>query len=175
MKTINRILFFLPAVMSLASCSGILIKDPQDKLTPEAYFTSEKDCELYTNEFYLIFPGAGSIYSENADYIITRDLSDEVRGTRLVPASSSLWNWDRLRDINFFLEHSHQCQDVAVRTKYEALARFSARISISTRYVIMVMFHGSTRPSQPSTKISTRVVTAARWCSGTCSRTSISR
>lgn len=110
--------------MSLASCSGILIKDPQDKLTPEAYFTSEKDCELYTNEFYLIFPGAGSIYSENADYIITRDLSDEVRGTRLVPASSSLWNWDRLRDINFFLEHSHQCQDVAVRTKYEALARF---------------------------------------------------
>lgn len=124
MKTIYRIICLLPAVMTLTACRDFLVKDPQDKLTPEAYFKSEKDCELYTNEFYLIFPGGASIYSENSDYIITRDLTDEVRGTRLVPASSSLWNWNRLRDINFFLEHSNQCSDIAVRTKYEALARF---------------------------------------------------
>lgn len=124
MKTIYRIICLLPAVMTLTACRDFLVKDPQDKLTPEAYFKSDKDCELYTNEFYLIFPGGASIYSENSDYIITRDLTDEVRGTRLVPASSSLWNWNRLRDINFFLEHSNQCSDIAVRTKYEALARF---------------------------------------------------
>lgn len=124
MKTIYRIICLLPAVMTLTACRDFLVKDPQDKLTPEAFFKSEKDCELYTNEFYLIFPGGASIYSENSDYIITRDLTDEVRGTRLVPASSSLWNWNRLRDINFFLEHSNQCSDIAVRTKYEALARF---------------------------------------------------
>lgn len=124
MKKIYRVFFYMIAAAVLSACSDLLVKDPQDKLTPEAYFTSDKDCELYTNEFYLIFPGAGSIYSENADYIITRDLSDEVRGTRLVPSSSSLWSWTRLRDINFFLEHSHQCSDIAVRTNYEALARF---------------------------------------------------
>lgn len=124
MKKIYRILFYTIAAVAMNSCGDILVKDPQDKLTPEAYFKSDKDCELYTNEFYLIFPGGASIYSEGADYIITRDLTDEVRGTRLVPSSSSLWNWDRLRDINFFLEHSNQCSDIAVRTKYEALARF---------------------------------------------------
>lgn len=124
MKKIYSILIYAAAAVTISSCSDFLVKDPQDKLTPEAYFKSEKDCELYTNEFYLIFPGGASIYSENSDYIITRDLTDEVRGTRLVPASSSLWNWNRLRDINFFLEHSNQCSDIAVRTKYEALARF---------------------------------------------------
>lgn len=124
MKKTYRIFFYLISAAVLSACSDLLVKDPQDKLTPEAYFTSAKDCELYTNEFYLIFPGGASIYSENADYIITRSLTDEVRGTRLVPASSGNWNWDRLRDINFFLEHSNQCEDVAVRANYEALARF---------------------------------------------------
>lgn len=115
----------LSAVAALAvSCEDFLVRTPKDKVTPETYFTDETDCELYTNEFYLAFPGAGSIYDESADYVYRTTVSDEARGTRLVPSSSSLWNWDRLRSINFFLEHADQCSDLTVRNKYVALARF---------------------------------------------------
>ena len=45
-------------------------------------------------------------------------------GNRTVPSTSGSWNWDRLRDINFFMEHSYQCEDENVRLQYEGLARF---------------------------------------------------
>lgn len=125
MKRILPYIICLLAAAALAvSCEDFLVRTPKDKVTPETYFTDETDCELYTNEFYLIFPGASSVYGESADYIYTTTVSDVARGTRLVPSSSSLWNWDRLRDINFFLEHADQCADLAVRNRYIALSRF---------------------------------------------------
>lgn len=108
----------------LVSCDDFLLRDPKDRVTPESYFKTETDCELYTNEFYTMLPSASTLYSETADYIVKNILSDEVRGTRLVPSSSSMWSWNRLRDINFFLEHAHQCTDVKVREEYVGLARF---------------------------------------------------
>ena len=42
----------------------------------------------------------------------------------MVPTTAGTWNWVMLRQINFFLSRSHQCEDSGVRAKYEALARF---------------------------------------------------
>lgn len=123
-RYISYILCLSAAAALAVSCDDFLVRAPKDKVTPETYFTNETDCELYTNEFYLAFPGASSVYGESADYIYRTTVSDEARGTRLVPSSSSLWNWDRLRSINFFLEHADQCDDLAVRNRYVALARF---------------------------------------------------
>lgn len=124
MKNIHYIIYLSIAAVFAVACDDFLVRTPKDKITPETYFTGETDCALYTNEFYLAFPGASSMYGESADYIIKNTVSDEVRGTRLVPSTSSLWNWENLRTINFFLEHSDQCSDVSVRNKYVALARF---------------------------------------------------
>ncbi len=121
MKRITMILLACAALF--CSCDDWLTRIPQDSMTPEMFFKSEIECELYTNDFYTLLPGTG-IYSETADYIIPLELSESVLGTRTVPASESQWNWEKLRDINFFLEHSHQCEDPLVRAEYDGVARF---------------------------------------------------
>ncbi len=121
MKRINIIL--LAGAVFLSSCEDFLTRLPQDALTPEIFFKSEVECELYTNDFYTLFPST-SIYSETVDYIIPLELSSTVIGNRTVPASEDAWNWDKLRDINFFLEHSHQCEDPLVKSEYDGVARF---------------------------------------------------
>lgn len=45
-------------------------------------------------------------------------------GNRTVPATASTWKWEKLRDINFFLQYSSNCTDDRVRFEYEGLARF---------------------------------------------------
>ena len=119
-----KYILIMAAFPAVCSCEDFLTRLPQDEITPETYFTSETECQLYTNEFYTLFPGGEDIYSETEDYIVTIELSDAVIGNRVVPATSGSWNWDKLRDINFFLQHSSQCEDEAVRLRYEGLARF---------------------------------------------------
>ena len=41
-----------------------------------------------------------------------------------MPSTASSWKWDKLRDINFFLEYSKNCEITADRLKYEGVARF---------------------------------------------------
>ena len=117
-------LILLLGMPAAVSCEDFLTRLPQDELTPETYFTTEAECQLYTNEFYNLFPEGSGVYGETDDYIIPLQLSNEVIGNRTVPSTSGSWNWDRLRDINFFLQHSNQCEDENVRLEYEGLARF---------------------------------------------------
>ncbi len=104
-------------------CEDALDRYPKDELAPENFFRTENECQLYTNDFYTIFPGS-AIYSETADVITQNTLPDEVQGTRTVPATAGTWSWDKLRDINYFLGYSSNCEDMNVRLKYEAVARF---------------------------------------------------
>ena len=117
-------LILMLGMPAAVSCDDFLTRLPQDQLTPETYFTTETECQLFTNEFYNLLPGGDGVYGETDDYIIPLELSNEVIGNRTVPSTSSAWNWDRLRDINFFLQHSNQCEDENVRLEYEGLARF---------------------------------------------------
>ena len=111
-------------ILTLTACEDFLVRKPKDELSPDTYFRTETECQLYTNNFYTILPVASDFYQEDDDYIIPKSLSDKVKGTRVVPATAGTWNWNMLRQINFFLSRSHQCEDDAVREKYEALAKF---------------------------------------------------
>ena len=117
-------IFPLLAALAFTSCEDALDRTPKDKLTPETFFTNANECELFTNDFYTIFPGGSGIYGESADIISIRNLTSEVLGNRTIPATAGTWNWDKLRDINFFLEHSVNCADMSAREKYQAVARF---------------------------------------------------
>lgn len=119
----KKLLYILSSVLILTvSGCDLLVREPQDRLSPESFFKTETECRLFSNEFYTLLPS--TIYTETADVIAVSTLSEEVSGMRTVPATSSAWNWDKLRDINFFLEHLHQCENADVRAEYEALARF---------------------------------------------------
>lgn len=106
----------------LTSCD--LDKFPLDAISPETFFNTENDLRLYTNSFYGMLPGAENIYKEQADNVIHRDLSDEVRGSRIVPTSGGGWSWGDLRNINFYLSNSERCANEGARARYDAVARF---------------------------------------------------
>ena len=57
------------AALGLYGCEDQLDRYPKDKLTPDKFFRNEQECQLYTNDFYTMFPSAGSIYGETADII----------------------------------------------------------------------------------------------------------
>lgn len=124
MKRIYSLIILVSSILFIAGCDDMLDRIPKDKLSPETYFKTAQECELFTNEFYLIFPGATDIFYENADVIIPSVLSDAVQNTRTVPASDDHWGWEELRTINFFLEHADQCEDEAAKLRYVGLARF---------------------------------------------------
>ena len=120
------ILYLLAGVAAcgLNSCEDALDRFPKDRLSPDEFFHTEEECQLYTNDFYTIFPSAGAIYGETADIIAKTTLTSEVLGNRTVPAKADSWKWEKLRDINFFLQYSSNCTDEHVRLQYEGVARF---------------------------------------------------
>ncbi len=119
----NKKLIYLDAICALFnSCD--LEKYPLDAVSPETFFNTENDLKLYTNSFYNALPDAEGIYNESVDNIIKMDLSDELRGTRIVPTSGGGWTWSELRNINFYLENSERCENESARKRYDALARF---------------------------------------------------
>lgn len=122
----KHIILALVISISLFSCSkDFLDKEPLSEVTAENFFKTASDLELYTNGFYRMFPHT-SIYDgdSKADNIVENILSDEMRGTRIVPTSGGGWDWEYLRDINFFLEHYEKGNDEAAQKHYGGVARF---------------------------------------------------
>lgn len=119
-----RLLILLFAMFSIVSCNDALDVTPKDRITPENFFKNEAELQMYSNKFYNLFPGEGGIIRETTDQIAKNDITDELRGSRIVPSSGSGWSWSQLRDINTLLEYSVNCPDRDIRNQYNALARF---------------------------------------------------
>lgn len=121
----GRHLFLIAGLFLSTACEDWLDKMPLDKLYPDAYFNTAEELELFTNSLYPdILPGAASLYEESADAIIISVPIDEVTGQRQIPANGGGWEFQALRDINFFLQYSGNCEDSGTREQYDAVARF---------------------------------------------------
>ena len=122
----KHILAGLLVATSFSSCSDdFLDKQPLSEITAETFFNTASDLQLYTNGFYRMWPST-SIYNgeSSTDNIIQTELSEEMRGARLVPTTGGGWNWGYLRDINFFLQEYEKCDDEAAKAHYGGVARF---------------------------------------------------
>lgn len=115
---------FLSAAIACISCEDMLDYQPKDRLSPDTYFKTETDCELWTNNYYTVFPSAEGIYSEPYDVIVRDVLADEISGVRKPMPTDGNWNWEKLREMNFFLSRASQIEDESVRLEYEGLTRF---------------------------------------------------
>lgn len=115
---------FLSAAIACISCEDMLDYQPKDRLSPDTYFKTETDCELWTNNYYTVFPSAEGIYSEPYDVIVRDVLADEISGVRKPMPTDGNWNWKKLREMNFFLSRASQIEDESVRLEYEGLTRF---------------------------------------------------
>lgn len=127
-KIINNTLLLsfvtLVLMLSATSCNDSLDVMPKDRMIPENYFRNENELQMFSNKFYTQLPGESAIAREGVDHIAKNDMSDELKGTRIIPGSGGGWSWSQLRDINTLLEYSVNCTDREVRNKYDAVARF---------------------------------------------------
>ena len=121
----NIILYSFIALLSgTAGCSDMLDEYTLDAISPETYYNNADELRSATNQFYGMFPGAASGYTESADVVCIFNLPAEVQGIRTVPTSGGGWNWEYLRAVNFYLSHSVRCDDVDAREHFDGIARF---------------------------------------------------
>lgn len=127
----KKILYIAIAVLALVSCDKInqgLTRLPIDDINPDAYFTSESECQLWLNRCYAnYFTSPVSSCQWCSDDCVSNNMSAWMLGTRLKTSANTgetYWGWETMRRINLFLENSANCKDEAVRLKYEGEARF---------------------------------------------------
>mgnify|MGYP000592167153 CR=1 FL=1 len=125
MKTISKILIFVSMSLALSGCDDFLTKEPETNLSPNTFFSSEAELELWTNRFYSLFAGPDTDAIQVSDIQIAKNLSSVQQGTRS-PATEN-WGtsaWAYLRYINYYLERSGNCSDETVRQPYFFRALF---------------------------------------------------
>lgn len=119
------LLLSIAAAFAVTACD-FLDRSPKDTISPENYFKTETDLQLFSNSFYnSLFDK--ELYGRQNDLIFSSsNLSDELRGgtNRTVPASGGGWTWTVLRKINTMLGNIDQCEEESVKEEYTALARF---------------------------------------------------
>ena len=100
MRTIKYIFISAALLTGFVSCD--LNEFPKDSISPDTFFHTESELELYTNQFYLMEPTAVNLYDEPSNLIVDGlSQSDVVVGlTRTVPSSGGGWSWSYLRYIN---------------------------------------------------------------------------
>ncbi|GAA4470186.1 RagB/SusD family nutrient uptake outer membrane protein [Nibrella saemangeumensis] len=118
----KKVISIIAISLGLVSCDLNLL--PQDAISPETFFKTESDLQLFTNSFYNALPSAEDIYNEDVDNVVKNSLRDELQGTRVVPTNGGGWSWNTLRNINYFLANSNKCPDTRAVAKYNGLARF---------------------------------------------------
>lgn len=131
MRICKKIAIVLLGLSLLSSCKkSSLDRFPLSDLSPETYFKSENELKTYTHSFYKLVPGdpsdgGSSIWGTYIDDEATFSVSDLVRGTRTAPVTGGGWDWDMLRNINFFLENVNRFSgSEEIRNRYIGLARF---------------------------------------------------
>ena len=127
----KKILYIILASFVLFGCTEKLNKFPLDKMSDGDFFASETGLQAFSNSFYSMFPGDardnvrdGMIAFDNCDNIYAKAQMTEVKGNRQIPNSGGGWTFTDLRKVNTLLDNLNQCSDPAIRTHYEALARF---------------------------------------------------
>jgi hypothetical protein len=128
MNYIYKTMLLIAACWCLNSCAD-LDEIPQDELSPETYFSTKTELELYTNQFYSLMPSVSSDfnwYLEQGELIVTPTVSREIQGTRIIAsnASDDGWTWSILRKINYYLQYSGRCTDASARKEYDGVAYF---------------------------------------------------
>ena len=126
MKNVFKMIAVAALAVGTVSCDLTLY--PEDAVSPEVYFKSESDFEQWTNYLYkALLDDANTVSRYNADDMVDKSMGSIIQGTRLASDAmngNNEWNWNMLRRINYLLENSSNCEDEAVRTKYEGITYF---------------------------------------------------
>jgi len=116
-------------LMALTACSDDLLeKLPETEIGAENFFNTEEDLSIYVLGMYN-FPGSGIYYGDEATDNTATTGNREIKTIMTTQASANSitggWNWEELRNINYFLEHTQDAEVTEdVRNHYIGVARF---------------------------------------------------
>lgn len=99
---------------------------PSTEISPEAYFKTVKDLELYTNTYYAnVTPYFLDYVSDNyASFAEVHSNNNLIRGAVSAETAGGWSDWGKLRTYNFFLENVHKVSgDPADIAHYTGLTR----------------------------------------------------
>ena len=124
---------FIAMALGLVSCDidvdltgeEFLNRTPLSTISPENYFRTETELQLFSNTFYNNLLDKEP-FEEQSDHYLNLNLASILRGgnDRTVPISGGGWSWGDLRKMNTLLGNIHKCEDEAAVVKYTALTRF---------------------------------------------------
>lgn len=122
------LLLLLTGCCFIACKNDFLERYPQSDISPQLFFNTEKDLELYTNGFYAGLPGENIFTADfSSDNVDVSAIDEVVTGRRRVftDAASAGWTWTALYNINYFLEHYDKASIPAeAKNHYAGVARF---------------------------------------------------
>ena len=123
----KKIIYMALVVLAAASCNmeKLLTLSPESQLTPDAYFKTAEDLQLFSNTFYNNLLDK-TPYARESDLFVKMNPSDLIRGgnDRTVPASGGGWSFTNLRKMNTLLANINNCEDPSAVTEYTALTHF---------------------------------------------------
>lgn len=93
--------------MAMVSCNDFLDITPPSTVSPENYFVEESQLATYTIRYYPEnFPTLGGQYGADMDTDVatTRNVNNRyVPGQWRTPATDGEWSFDRIREMNYYL------------------------------------------------------------------------
>ncbi len=103
----------------------VLTLTPESQLTPDSYFKTAEDLQLFSNTFYNNLLDK-TPFDKESDVFVSMNPSALIRGgfDRTVPTSGGGWSFTNLRKINTLLANIDHCEDAAAVKEYSALAKF---------------------------------------------------
>ena len=123
----HTIILLAVASVFAVSCNldKVLSLNPESQLTPEAYFKTAEDLQLFSNTFYNNLLDKEP-FSVESDVFVEMNPSNLIRGgnDRTVPASGGGWSFTNLRKMNTLLANIHNCEDETAVKEYTALVKF---------------------------------------------------
>ncbi|MBR5906474.1 MAG: RagB/SusD family nutrient uptake outer membrane protein [Bacteroidales bacterium] len=128
----KHILFLAIASLMTVSCNfeDLLTLVPESQLTPESYFKTAEDLQLFSNSFYNNLLDKEP-FARESDLFVKMNPSDLIRGgnDRTVPATGGGWGagtgaWGDLRKMNTLLANIDNCDDKNAVVEYTALVKF---------------------------------------------------
>lgn len=119
MKYIKFIIIIGVVIITISCSEDFLERYPLDELSPDDYFKTTEQLEIYVNRFYVLLPAHVDYYitfwaERNSDNLVPGTYDPRLAGTRSLPASAAAggWVWDEIRQANYFLAHCNRAEGI---------------------------------------------------------------
>lgn len=123
MKNYFSIIYCFILMIALGACKKFVDRPPKDRISDQEMGFSANEMKLYSNQFYLLFPGwkpldySPGIFSfdNSSDNMVNGNYTynAQLAGTVTPSPSGGGWDWGNVRAVNYFLVNYNKTTEPA--------------------------------------------------------------